>query len=246
MLFDVLSKKKNKKKTYRRNNPQAANLLTDNLSVVQVSQAGFEPFLLVVCLCCSLISTLTVSFFVMVGGVRARQLLLLLHRLLRQRVTARERRSQGHAQTWFDGHHLRQPDVVASSHKRRFIHNLAAVLGHHGVEEVVLMGDLAALKQVFGQVRKSDVTQEGRQHGDRLEGKLLDHNLLHLSSGVVHPQLSGPAGVVDERRQPQVRFSSTDTQYQAEQVGGHGAVGVGPFDEEHAEQLREDDDVNQV
>lgn len=62
----------------------------------------------------------------------------------------------------------------------------------------------------------------------------------------MHPQLSGPAGVVDERRQPQVRFSSTDTQYQAEQVGGHGAVGVGPFDEEHAEQLREDDDVNQV
>ncbi|TNN65152.1 hypothetical protein EYF80_024661 [Liparis tanakae] len=63
---------------------------------------------------------------------------------------------------------------------------------------------------------------------------------------VVYPLLSGPARVINERRQLQVGFSPTYTQHHAKQVGGHGAVRVGAFNEEHAEQLGEDDDVNQI
>ncbi len=58
--------------------------------------------------------------------------------------------------------------------------------------------------------------------------------------------LNGPSREVDEWRQFEIWFASTNSQDQSKDVSSHRAVGVRATDEKNADELGEDDDIDQV
>lgn len=132
------------------------------------------------------------------------------------------------------------------AHQCGFIHDILTMLGHDGIQEVVLVRQYATLKQVLCQVRHGNIGQEGGQHCHGLEWEPLLDKVLHFTSHVMDFLLDDPTGVVDERRDFKVLFPSTNAKEESNKIGGHRAVGIGTLDEQHAKELGKDDDVDQV